>query len=243
MIEADRLSMRFGPRLAVNGVSFIVERGSVVAFLGPNGAGKSTTMRMLAGYLHPTAGHARIASIDVRTRRLAAQARLGYLPEAAAGFGHLTVRELLAFCGEARGIAGKALDIAIGRVAAEVELAPALHQRLQSLSKGWRQRSWLAQALLHDPPALILDEPTDGLDPNQKLVVHRLIRRLRPDRAILLSTHSLEEVEALCDRTIVLSGGRILADERTAALTDSSGRLAPAFHRLTAGQSDHGLAV
>jgi ABC-2 type transport system ATP-binding protein len=239
MIEAEQLSMRFGPRLAVDRVSFAIERGSVVGFLGPNGAGKSTTMRMLTGYLRPTSGRARICSFEVGEQRLAAQARLGYLPEAAGGFGILTVREFLTFCGRARGIRGRALDLAIARVAAAIELAPALGQRIKLLSKGWRQRCWLAQALLHDPPVLILDEPTDGLDPGQRLVVRRLIRGLVPDKAILLSTHSLEEVEALCDRTIILCQGRIVADASTASLADASGHLEAAFHRLASEQADH----
>lgn len=239
MIEAENLSMRFGPRQAVDDVSFTVDRGSVVGFLGPNGAGKSTTMRMLAGYLQPTFGRARICSYDASQRRTAAQSLLGYLPEAAGGFGTLTVREFLTFCGQARGITGTALAVAIDRVAQAVDLKPALLERIRRLSKGWRQRCWLAQALLHDPPVLILDEPTDGLDPEQRLVVRRLIRDAAPDKAILLSTHSLEEVEALCGRTIILCEGRIVADERTDALADANGRLEPAFLRLVRSQADH----
>jgi ABC-2 type transport system ATP-binding protein len=234
MIEARDLEMRFGARTAVRGVSFAVEPGQVVGFLGPNGAGKSTTMRMLTGFLRPAAGSAWICGHDIQAGRLAAQRCLGYLPEAAGGFSHLTVREFLTFCGEARGLAGADLRTAIERVCGAVDLGPALGLKLGVLSKGWRQRAWLAQALLHDPPVLILDEPTDGLDPTQKQHARDLIRRVAADKAILLSTHILEEAEEICQRAIIIAEGRIVADAATADLLDPQGRLTAAFHRLTA---------
>jgi ABC-2 type transport system ATP-binding protein len=243
MIEADGLCLSYGARPAVRDVSFSVLPGSVVAFLGPNGAGKSTTMRMLAGVLHANTGRVRICSLDMETHRRAAQARLGYLPEAPGGFGRLTVREFLTYCGEARGLKGGPLGDAIARVASEIDLGPALERAMGVLSKGWRQRAWLAQALLHEPPVLILDEPTDGLDPNQREVVRELIRRAGRHKAILLSTHSLEEAEALCDRTIVLGAGRILADRPTSELADGTGHLAAAFRRLTAALPADGDGV
>ena len=168
MIEAQELVKRFGQVLAVDRVSFSVEPGEVVGFLGLNGAGKSTTMRLLAGALSPDGGCARICGHDMASDRLAGQACLGYLPEAASGFGHLTAREFLAYCGETRGLWGARLDAAVGRAAGAAHLDPALDKKMKALSKGWRQRAWFAQAILHDPPVLILDEPTDGLDPNQK---------------------------------------------------------------------------
>jgi ABC-2 type transport system ATP-binding protein len=235
MIEARQLSMRFGDRLAVDDVSFTVATGSVVGFLGPNGAGKSTTMRLLAGFLTAVSGSAAIGGHDVARDRRAAQACLGYLPEAAAGFPNLTVREFLIFCAEARGLRGRAARDAIAVTAERIVLAPALDRTMKELSKGWRQRAWLAQAILHDPPALILDEPTDGLDPNQKRVVRDYIRAVAPTKAILLSTHILEEAEEVCTRAIIVRAGRIVADDHPAALADAHGRLASTFERLTAG--------
>lgn len=232
MIEAEHLSMRFDGRTAVDDVSFTIEPGSVVGFLGPNGAGKSTTMRMLTGFLVPQAGTARIGGHDIRKSRRAAQACLGYLPEAAAGFSNLTVREFLVFCGESRGLRGPGLSAAIKRVCGQIDLAPALASKMAVLSKGWRQRAWLAQAILHDPPVLILDEPTDGLDPNQKEQVRDLIRTLSPDKAIILSTHVLEEAEEICTRSIIISEGRIVADEAMDRLVDGQGRLGATFRRL-----------
>ncbi len=233
MIEADALSARLGDRLVVDAVSFTVNPATVVGFLGPNGAGKSTTMRMLSGYVLPLGGEARVCGFDVVRERRAAQAKIGYLPEAAQGFADLAVGDFLRFCGEARGLRGGALLAAIDRVCTQIELEPVLCARLGELSKGWRQRAWFAQALLHDPPVLILDEPTDGLDPNQKRHVRALIRDLAPRKTILLSTHILEEAEELCSRAIVIAAGRIVADAPTASLLDDDGRLTTGFHRLT----------
>ena len=234
MIEARQLSMHFGGRLIVDGISFTVEPGTVAGFLGPNGAGKTTTMRLLTGFLRPVSGTALICGHDIGRAPRAARACFGYLPEAATGFPNLTVREFLTYCGEARGVRGGALTAAIDRVCGRIALGPALETKMKELSKGWRQRAWLAQAIVHDPPVLIMDEPTDGLDPNQKMQVRQLIREVAPEKAILLSTHILEEAEEVCDRAIIIAGGRIVADDAPANLADRRGRLGEAFHRLTA---------
>ena len=235
MIEADNLVKNFGSVVAVNDVSFQISPGEVVGFLGANGAGKSTTMRLLTGYLKADAGSARIAGHDIAHETRAAQSKFGYLPEAASGFPQLTVREFLKFSGEARRLWRKDLINAIDRTAALIELRPALDQKMAELSKGWRQRAWLAQALLHDPPILILDEPTDGLDPGQKDKVRALIRDIATKKVIILSSHILEEAEELCDRVIIIAGGKIVSDQPTSALVDERGRLAPAFRDLTGG--------
>ena len=232
VIEASALVKTFAGRPAVDGVSLAVGPGEVVGFLGLNGAGKSTTMRLLVGALLPDRGTARICGHDMAADRRAGQACLGYLPEAAAGFGHLTAREFLAFCGESRGLWGDRLGAAIARAADAARLGPALDEAMRSLSKGWRQRAWFAQAILHDPPVLILDEPTDGLDPMQKDHVRDLIRDIAEDKAIVISTHVLEEAEEVCDRAVIIADGRIIADAPCAELTDAGGRLAGAFRRI-----------
>jgi gliding motility-associated transport system ATP-binding protein len=234
MIEARQLCMRYGASLVVNDISFTAEAGSVVGFLGPNGAGKTTTMRLLTGFLVPVAGSARICGHDIRRQRRAAQACIGYLPESAAGFANLTVQEFLIFCANARGIRGAALRSTLSRVCEQIELQPAMALQMKELSKGWRQRAWFAQAILHDPQVLIMDEPTDGLDPNQKTHVRKLIRALAPHKTILLSTHILEEAEEVCDRVIIVARGKIVADDAPANLVDERGRLNEAFQRLTA---------
>jgi len=233
MIEAQQLCMRYGPKPVVEDMSFTADAGSVVGFLGPNGAGKTTTMRLLTGFLVPAAGSARICGHDIRRERRAAQTCVGYLPEAAAGFANLTVREFLTFCANVRGIRGAALRSTISRVCDHIDLRPALELKMKELSKGWRQRAWFAQAILHDPSVLIMDEPTDGLDPNQKTHVRELIRALAPHKAILLSTHILEEAEEVCDRVIIVAHGKIVADDTPANLANGKGRLSEAFRRLT----------
>ena len=238
MIEALGLTMRFGRRTVVDKLSFRVERGELCALLGRNGAGKSTTMRLLAGVLRPVGGGARVNGRDVIAERRAAAASIGFLPEAAAGFSRLTAGEFLRFCGEARGLAGAALGAAVDRAAELVHARDARDALIGELSKGWRQRVWLAQALLHDPPALILDEPTDGLDPTERRHVRALLVEESRRKAVLLSTHVLEEAEEIATRVILIARGRIAVDDAPADLVDERGRLAPAFHRL--GGADFG---
>lgn len=234
LIEAEGLHKSFGSVAAVRGISLRVARGERVGVLGPNGAGKSTTLRMLAGTLAPDRGWARIAGQDVVVGPLNARAAIGYLPEAANGFSSLTVAEFVIFAAQARGLAGQSFKAAVNGIIERLDIGAALHRPLGTLSKGWRQRAWLAQALVHDPQVLILDEPTDGLDPNQKIALRGLLAELSKDKAMLISTHILEEAETLCDRLVVISDGRVAADAKTSALADSSGRLASAFVRLTA---------
>lgn len=218
MIEANALHKRYGRLLAVDGISFKVEPGEVLGFLGPNGAGKSTTMKMIAGFLAPSAGTARVCGHDVQSDALAARAALGYLPEGAPGYGEMSPRGFLGFVADVRGLRGEhrraRLDAVIGRLS----LQSVLHQPIDTLSKGFKRRVGLAAAILHDPPALVLDEPTDGLDPNQKHEVRGLIRELARDRAVLLSTHILEEVEAVCSRAMIVARGKVLADATPAEL-------------------------
>ena len=206
MLKITNLSKSFGHVKAVNNLSLELQSDSVVGFLGPNGAGKTTTMRMICGYLIPDQGVIRICGHDVRRQSQKARSKLGYLPEAPNGFGHLRVMEFLRFCGQARGLFGEGLNDAIDHVSQRLDLSSVLRRPLNQLSKGWRQRAWFAQAIIHDPHVLVLDEPTDGLDPNQKDLVRDLVRELSRDRTILLSTHILEEAEELCDRVIVLLG-------------------------------------
>ena len=238
MIEALDLAMRFGRRTVIDRLSFRVGPGELCAFLGRNGAGKTTTMRLLAGVLRPTGGGARIDGRDVLGERRAVAASIGFLPEAAAGFSRLTVGEFLRFCAESRGFSGQGLHAAIDRVTERVHARDARDALLGELSKGWRQRAWLAQALLHDPPVLILDEPTDGLDPTERRHVRALLGDVARDKAVLLSTHVLEEAEETAGRVILIARGRIVADDAPASLADEHGRLAPAFHRLAGGGSE-----
>jgi ABC-2 type transport system ATP-binding protein len=212
LIEASDLEKRFGEILAVDGISLAVQRGEVLGFLGPNGAGKSTTMKMLTGFLEPDAGSARIAGIDVLEEPKQAKRRLGYLPEGAPCYGDMTARGFLTFIAEIRGFDR---DEAKARLAAAVEktqLSSVLEQKIETLSKGFKRRVAIAQAILHDPQVLIMDEPTDGLDPNQKHQVRRLIADMAADKAIIVSTHILEEVEAVCSRAVIINRGRIVAD-------------------------------
>ncbi|MDX5360982.1 MAG: ATP-binding cassette domain-containing protein [Alphaproteobacteria bacterium] len=241
-IRVTGLTRRFGARRAVEDVSFALERGDVMAFLGPNGAGKTTTMRMIAGFLAPDAGAIEVAGIDVLRHPRRAQAVLGYLPEGAPAYGEMSAAALLAFQARARGLAGAAGGLAVARAMARTALEEVAEQRIDTLSKGYRRRVALAGAILHDPPVLLLDEPTDGLDPNQKREVRALIRTLRQGTAILLSTHALEEVEAVCNRVAVIAEGRLVADTTPAALAAADGapgagdmraRLEAVFARLT----------
>jgi ABC-2 type transport system ATP-binding protein len=213
MIKTEHLSKRYDSLVAVDDVSFQVAPGEVLGFLGPNGAGKTTTMRMLAGFITPTAGKASICGHDIATEPMAAKASLGYLPEGAPSYGEMSVRSFLEFIADLRHLQGdqrrKRMDYVIGRLQLERVLA----QTIETLSKGFRRRVGLAQAIIHDPPVLILDEPTDGLDPNQKHEVRTLINEMARDKIIVISTHILEEVDAVCSRAIIIARGRIVADD------------------------------
>jgi ABC-2 type transport system ATP-binding protein len=218
MIEIAGLTKRFGPITAVAGIDLIVGKGEVLGFLGPNGAGKTTTMKMLAGFLAPDGGSARICGHDIETDTLAAQQQIGYLPEGAPAYPDMTPRQFLGFIAEIRGLVGSAGKDAIAAAVRKTELDPVLDQPIDTLSKGFRRRVGVAQAILHNPPVLIMDEPTDGLDPNQKHAVRELIRAMAPEKAIIISTHLLEEVEAVCTRAAIIDRGRIVADGTPADL-------------------------
>ena len=226
MIRIDNLVKSFGTKRAVDGISFTVERGEVLGFLGPNGAGKSTTMRMITGFMPPTEGKVSVGGHDVAEAPLEAKRLIGYLPENAAAYPDMTVQGFLGFAAEMRGLAGSARRKALNRVVELCFLDSVLHQSIDTLSKGYKHRTCLAQALIHDPQVLILDEPTDGLDPNQKHEVRNLIRRLGSTKAIIFSTHILEEVDAACTRAIIIDRGRIVANgtpEELRAMSESAG--------------------
>jgi ABC-2 type transport system ATP-binding protein len=212
MIKIENLVKAFGAKRAVDGVSFGVERGEVLGFLGPNGAGKSTTMRMITGFMPPTEGRVTVGGHDVAESPLQAKRLIGYLPENAAAYPDMTVQGFLRFAAELRGLHGEARKRAVGRVVELCFLQSVVHQSIDTLSKGYRHRTCLAQALIHDPDVLIMDEPTDGLDPNQKHEVRNLIRDLGRNKAIVFSTHILEEVDAACTRAIIIDRGRIEAN-------------------------------
>lgn len=212
MIEIDHLSKRFGTFTAVDDVSFSVAKGEVLGFLGPNGAGKSTTMKMITGYLPPSSGTVRVCGYDVARDPVTVKSHIGYLPEGAPSWPDMTAEGFLSFAARIRGLDGKDLDAALERAVDGTNLHAVRNQPIATLSKGFKRRVGLAQALLHDPDVLILDEPTDGLDPNQKHDVRELIRRLAAEKAIVVSTHILEEVEAVCSRAIIIDQGCVVAD-------------------------------
>ncbi len=214
MIELDQLTKRFGTITAVDNVSMTVNAGEVLGFLGPNGAGKSTTMKMVAGFLDPTSGRASVCGQDVGTDPVAVKRRLGYLPEGAPTYGDMTPASYLRFIAEIRGFDGAERQRRVDAVVEKVSLEEVLHQPIETLSKGFKRRVGLAQTMLHDPPVLIMDEPTDGLDPNQKRHVRSLIREMAHDKAIVISTHILEEVQAVCSRAVIIARGKIQADAR-----------------------------
>jgi ABC-2 type transport system ATP-binding protein len=222
MLEIHNLVKHFGPIIAVDGVSFTVPRGEVLGFLGPNGAGKSTTMKMITGFVAPTSGTAIVCGHDIIREPIAAKAHIGYLPEGAPAYPDMTPAAFLDFIARIRGLSGAAARTRIGEVVETINLKEVLEQPIDTLSKGFKRRVGVAQALLHDPDVLILDEPTDGLDPNQKHEMRRIITAMRPQKAIIISTHLLEEVEAVCSRAIIIAHGRILADATPAALAERS---------------------
>jgi ABC-2 type transport system ATP-binding protein len=218
LIAADSLRKSFGSLKAVDGITLSVKRGEVLGFLGPNGAGKSTTMKMLTGFLTPDSGAARIAGLDVQAQPRAAKYQLGYLPEGAPAYAEMTPREFLTFIAAIRGVRGPEAKARIEAAVEQTALGAVMNQTIETLSKGFKRRVGIAQAILHDPPVLIMDEPTDGLDPNQKHQVRALIKAMAKDKAIIVSTHILEEIDAVCTRAVVINKGRIVADGTAAEL-------------------------
>jgi len=234
MLEIRNLTKHFGLLKAVDDISFRVDRGEVLGFLGPNGAGKSTTMKMATGFLAPTSGTALICGHDIQEDPLGAKRKFGYLPEGAPAYPDMTPAGFLAFVAEVRGVPAERRAQRIQEVVELVHLEKVLHQRVETLSKGFKRRVGLAQALLHDPEVLILDEPTDGLDPNQKHEMRLLIKQMAKNKAIVLSTHILEEVEAVCTRAIIIARGKVLFDGTPAELSER-GPLDDVFRRITTG--------
>ena len=222
MIIVENLSKHFGDIVAVDDLSFRVEAGEVLGFLGPNGAGKSTTMKMITGYLRPSAGRIEVCGHDVRDASVKARGCIGYLPEGAPCYGDMSVRDFLFFIGSVRRLSLTATRGAVAAAIDRLELGSVMDRRIQQLSKGFKRRVGLAQAILHDPRVLILDEPTDGLDPNQKHQVRDLITRLSEDKIIVISTHILEEVTAVCSRAVIINEGRLVTDERPSVLVSQS---------------------
>lgn len=235
MLTVNNLTKSFGVIQAVKGVSFTVEKGEVLGFLGPNGAGKSTTMRMITGFLPPTSGTAVICGHDIQTDPVAAKRCIGYLPENAPSYHTMSVTDFLTFIGRIRGFEGADLNKKVEAAIEKSRLESVRKQTIETLSKGYRQRTCFAQAILHDPQVLIMDEPTDGLDPNQKFVVRQMIKEMSADKAIIVSTHILEEVDAVCTRAIVIANGTVVANGTPAELRakDPQGRLDVVFRKLT----------
>lgn len=241
MIEVKGLVKTYGNKRAVDGVSFVVRPGDILGFLGPNGAGKSTTMKMITGFIRPDAGTATVDGIDVTKDPVAVKSRIGYLPESAPAYGEMTVSEFLGFIAEVRGFRSAAeRRERVERAIARTHLDPVRRQPIETLSKGYKQRVGFAQALLHEPPCLVLDEPTDGLDPIQKNEVRSLIRTMATERAVILSTHILEEVDAICTRIVLLSQGRVVVDETPEKFRarKPGARLDEIFRDLTRGDAD-----
>lgn len=245
MIKVENLTKTFGPKVAVNRISFSVERGEVLGFLGPNGAGKSTTMRMITGFIPPTEGKITVGGHDIVEDPIPAKALIGYLPENAPAYSDMTVYGFLNFTAELRGLNGDARKKAVNRVVEMCFLEGVIHQSVDTLSKGYRHRTCFAQSIIHDPDILILDEPTDGLDPNQKHEVRTLIRRMGEKKAIIFSTHILEEVDAVCSRAIIIDRGQIVANGTPAQLrgkSDVAGAVLLRVHGVAAGELKDRLA-
>jgi len=236
MIKVENLCRNFGEIKAVKNISFNIEKGDILGFIGPNGAGKSTTMRMITGYLTPSSGSVEIDGKLLADNESVCKENIGYLPESAPMYGDMTVINFLKFCCEIRGISGSEKKKAVEKVLDDCFLHSVKHQLINTLSKGYRQRTCFAQSILHDPPILILDEPTDGLDPNQKYEIRKIIRNFGKDKAIILSTHILEEVESLCTRVILIAQGEKKADECLADFKARGESLAETFRHLTTGE-------
>lgn len=234
MIEVKKLRRSFGPVVAVDGISFSVEKGQVLGLLGPNGAGKSTAMRMLACFLRPDSGTATICGYDILQSPIEVRKAIGYLAENVPAYNEMTVGSFLDFICDAREIKGNARKKALDRIVPICSIESVYHQTIETLSKGYKRRVGLAQALIHDPGVLILDEPTDGLDPNQKHEVRKLINKMAKDKCIIISTHILEEVEAVCSRTIIIAKGKILVDSTPEQLKEKyQCSLDAVFRRIT----------
>jgi len=236
MIEVKGLVKTYGNKRAVDGISFTVKRGEILGFLGPNGAGKSTTMKMITGFIRPDGGTATVGGIDVTADPVGVKRQLGYLPESAPAYPEMTVEEFLGFIAEIRGFRATVEKRArVEHILGLTHLASVRAQTVETLSKGYKQRVGFAQALIHNPPALVLDEPTDGLDPNQKNEVRTLIKSMAAEKAVILSTHILEEVDAICNRVIIISRGKVVADETPASLhaRQPGARLDEVFRTLT----------
>lgn len=238
MIEAKNLNKRFGNIEAVKGVSFKAEKGEVLGFLGPNGAGKTTTMRMITGFIPPTSGTASVCGHDVKSDPVTVKKQLGYLPENAPAYESMTVTGFLNFCATARGYNGGTRRSRVEEAINKCYLGEVRNQTIETLSKGYGQRVCLAQAILHNPPVLILDEPTAGLDPNQKHIVRQMINKMAPEKTIIISTHILEEVDAVCTRAIIINHGKVVADSTPDELKSKSktGKLEDVFRELTTGE-------
>lgn len=239
-IKVKSLEKSFGPIHAVRGVSFDVDYGEVLGFLGPNGAGKSTTMKMITGFLDPSAGTVEVNNHDVLEQPLAVKQAIGYLPEGAPAYGEMTVKSFLNFIADIRKLSGRHRQKRIDEVIDIINIGGVIEQSIETLSKGYKRRVGLAQAILHDPKILILDEPTDGLDPNQKHEVRKLIKDMAKDKAIIISTHILEEVDAVCSRAIIIASGELLFDGTPGELTAKSDRgdIDHAFRKITITQKD-----
>lgn len=222
VIEVSKLSKSFGEFVAVDDVSFVAEKGQVLGFLGPNGAGKSTTMKMLTCFIEPSSGSAKVAGFDIKEQSIEVRRSIGYLAESAPSYGEMTVSEFLRFIAEMRGFQKTGIQKAAEKMRELCFLKEAWNQPIETLSKGFRQRVGFAQSLIHDPPVLILDEPTDGLDPNQKHEVRQLIKSMSDTKTIILSTHILEEVEEVCDRVVIIAEGKLVADATPEALMSES---------------------
>jgi ABC-2 type transport system ATP-binding protein len=238
MIKVENLTKTFGNKRAVDGISFSVERGEVLGFLGPNGAGKSTTMRMITGFITPSSGTVKVGGFDISENPIPAKRLIGYLPENAPAYTDMTVYGFLDFTAEIRGLRGDAKKSAIGRAVDLCFLKSVLYQDVDTLSKGYRHRTCFAQSIIHDPDVLILDEPTDGLDPNQKHEIRQLIRRMGEKKAIIFSTHILEEVDAVCSRAMIIDRGKVVANGTPQELRRKSEWAGAVTLRLSAASAD-----
>jgi len=241
MIEVKGLRRSFGPVVAVDGISFEVEKGQVLGLLGPNGAGKTTAMRMLACFIRPDSGTASVCGYDILQNSIEVRRSLGYLAENSPAYPEMTVGNFLNFVCDVREIKGTARKSALDRIVPTCSIESVYHQTIETLSKGYKRRVGLAQALIHDPDVLILDEPTDGLDPNQKFEVRKLISKMAKDKCIIISTHILEEVEAICSRTIIIAKGKILVDSTPAKLKEEHQcSLDAVFRKITKSNGSKG---